>query len=67
MTSRSYDTFYYEDEEFTHEETVDWEYAGPRKIHPENYMDAQFSLMGHSPWIPMNCRAANAPDFGKNS
>ena len=67
MTSRSYDTFYYEDEEFTPEEVVDGDYAGPRKIQPENYMDAQVSRMGHSPWIPMTCRAANAPTFGKNS
>lgn len=68
MTSRSNDIYYYDGEEdFIYEDAADGEYVGPRKIKPENYMEARFSLPGHSSFISMNYRAANAATSGKNT
>ncbi|WP_137134771.1 hypothetical protein [Rhizobium sp. FKY42] len=53
MTSNSNDHFY-EDNELTEEfETVYDDYAGPRKIQPEHYMESRITLRGHTPWIPL--------------
>ena len=53
MTSGSNDNFYFEDENQQINEYVEEDYGGPRKIHPEQYMESRSPSMFHTAWIPM--------------
>lgn len=66
MASGSYERFYFENEYKKTSEHLEYYCAGPRKIHPEQYMELRSPSMFHTLWIPM-CYRVDVPAPNKKA